>query len=371
MSSKTILVFVELNRLPKYTLLNISRTKHLFPSIPIVLLTNVSNKKGLSELQQKKICEIVKVDLNPNRVALMKASKVEESEKGNFWISTLERIFVLLDYHQRHPEAGLLHLESDVILFPSFPWDSFAKLPELAWGRYSATHDVAAILFSPNGVQSNLLKEALLKELEENPDITDMTALSRVARKKSTVNRVLPSAFLDRNVTLRSSLNCTAVQYDELTKNIQLFSGIFDLGSIGMWIDGIDPKHSLGISSTMPTNIFQKGESLIDLQEAKFAVGDDGQLSVLASDKEIKVHSLHVHSKRRRWFSQEWKAEISSAIQAINAGRKVYRFSFHVFVNVFVQNLKQGTLLRLIATKILPHKVKRVISSIKRMKKNT
>lgn len=96
---------------------------------------------------------------------------------------------------------------------------------------------------------------------------------------------MLPSAFSDDNFTLRSSLNCTAAQYDELTENVQLFSGIFDLGSIGMWIDGIDPKHSLGISSTMPTSIFQKGESLIDLQDAKFAVGDDGQLSVLASNR--------------------------------------------------------------------------------------
>jgi hypothetical protein len=371
MSSRTTLVFVELNRLPKYTLLNISRTKRLFPEIPIVLLTNVSNKKELIELQEKNICEIVKVELNPNRVMLMNSSKVQESKKDNFWISTLERVFVLLDYHQGIPDVGLLHLESDVILFPSFPWDSFAKLPELSWGRYSATHDVAAILYSPNGMQSDLLRKALLKELEEDPDITDMTALSRVVNKKGIVHRMLPSAFSDSNFTLRSSFNCTAAQYAELTKNVQLFSGIFDLQSIGMWIDGIDPKHSLGISSTMPTSIFRKGESLIDLQDTKFAVGDDGQLSVLASNLKINIHSLHVHSKRLRWFSQEWKAEISSAIKAINAGRKVYRFSFHVFIKVFVQNLKQGTLLRLIAIKILPHKVKRLISSIKRMKKNT
>ena len=371
MRTRPTLVFVELNRLPKYTLLNISRTKRLFPEIPIVLLTNVSNRKELIELQEKNICEIVKVDLNPNRVALMNSSTVQASEKDFFWISTLERIFVLLDYHQECPELGLLHLESDVILFPSFPWDSFAKLSELAWGRYSPTHDVAAILYSPSGMQSNLLREALLKELEEDPDITDMTALSRVVSKKSVVQRMLPSAFSGDNFTLRSSSNCTAEQYDEITKNVPLFSGIFDLQSIGMWIDGIDPKHSLGISSTMPTSIFQKGESLIDLQDAKFAVGNDGQLSILASNREINVHSLHVHSKRLRWFSQEWNAEISSAIKAINAGRKVYRFSFHVFIRVFVQNLKQGTLLRLIVVKILPHKVKRLISAIKRKTKST
>jgi hypothetical protein len=371
MSSRTTLVFVELNRLPKYTLLNISRTKLLFPDIPIVLLTNVSNKKELIELQEKELCEIVKVDLNPNRVALMNSSKVQESEKDNFWISTLERIFVLLDYHQGCPESGLLHLESDMILFPSFPWDSFAKLSELAWGRYSPTHDVAAILYSPNGVQSNRLREALLKELEEDPEITDMIALSRVARNTDLVHRLLPTAYSDNNFSLINSTNFTAAQYEELTVNVNQFLGIFDLATMGMWIDGIDPKHNLGFNSTMPTNIFQKGESLINLQDVKFAVGDDGQLSVLASNMEINVHSLHVHSKRLQWFSQEWKAEISSAIHAINTGQKVYRFSFRLFVNIFVKNLKQGTLLRLIATKILPHKVKRLVSSIKKRKRET
>ena len=369
MRTRPTLVFVELNRLPKYTLLNISRTKRLFPEIPIVLLTNVSNRKELIELQEKNICEIVKVDLNPNRVALMNSSTVQASEKDFFWISTLERIFVLLDYHQECPELGLLHLESDVILFPSFPWDSFAKLSELAWGRYSPTHDVAAILYTPNGVQSNRLKEALLKELEEDPEITDMIALSRVAQNKDLVHRLLPTADSDNNFALINSTNCTTAQYEELTINVNQFLGIFDLATIGMWIDGIDPKHSLGLNSTMPTNIYQEGESLIDLQDVKFAVGDDGQLSVLASNMEINVHSLHVHSKRLRWFSQEWKAEISSSIQAINTGQKVYRFSFHVFVNVILQNLKQGTFLRLMASKILPHRMKRLLSSIKKMKR--
>jgi hypothetical protein len=358
-------VFVELNRIPKYSILNIERTRKLFPNIKITLLTNMKNHLSVIHLLKKGICSIEEVDLNSLRVEIMQKSERVVNKSDFFWIATLERIFLLLDYHEKVPNKKLLHVESDVILFPKFPWSSFKELNRVAWGRYSATHDVAALVFSPNSKESQRLKSSLIAEITKNPNLTDMTVLSVISRKAKNNVCILPSAPLELKEVMEIKENCSDRDFEEISQELIRFQGVFDLGVVGMWLDGIDANHNFGKSSNMPLNVYDRGESLIDLRNIKFSVSDGGQLAIVTSRGPIDVFSLHIHSKRTSWFKEGWENELKTVVESVNEGERTTRFLVKVFLYVLLNNFKQRTLLRLVLRKILPNNLWKALSSFR------
>lgn len=362
MISNLKIVFIELNRMPKYSLMNIERTKRMFPDLSITLLTNVLGNSSVKLLEQEGICNVEFVDLNARRVQIMRSSEDISKSDNLFWISTLERVFLLFDWHEKKPDSKLLHIESDVILFPNFPWDTLQELDRVAWGRYSATHDVAALVFSPNLDISREVKQALLDVVTAEPNLTDMTALSRVKQRIRQEVCVLPSAPPELVEVMRIEQNCDVQNFEQISQETSYFDGVFDIGAVGMWLDGIDPKHYFGKSSNMPRNIYRKGESFIDLSKVKFSVNENGQLGIATSSGLREVFCLHVHSKRLVWFSNEWEGELRAIVESVNRGIVSNRFYVRVFAQVLIENFKQKTLLRLLLRRILPDKVWRIIS---------
>lgn len=362
MISDLEIVFIELNRMPKYSLMNIERTKRMFPDLSITLLTNVTGNSSVELLEQEGICKVEFVDLDATRVHIMSSSNKVSNSDNLFWISTLERVFLLFDWHERKPDSKLLHIESDVILFPNFPWDTFQKLDRVAWGRYSSTHDIAALVFSPNLDISRGVKQVLLDVVTAEPNLTDMTALSRVKQRIKQEVCVLPSALPELVDVMRIEQNCDVQNFKQISQEASYFDGVFDLHVVGMWLDGIDPKHYLGKSSNMPRNIYEKGESFINLSKLKFSVKENGQLVIVTPNGVREVFCLHIHSKRIVWFSKEWERELREIVESVNRGIVSNRFYVLVFIKVLIENFKQKTLLRLLLRRILPNKLWQIIS---------
>ena len=362
MISDLEIVFIELNRMPKYSLMNIERTKRMFPDLSITLLTNVTGNSSVELLEQEGICKVEFVDLDATRVHIMSSSNKVSNSDNLFWISTLERVFLLFDWHEKKPDSKLLHIESDVILFPNFPWDTFQKLDRVAWGRYSSTHDVAALVFSPNLDISRGVKQVLLDVVTAEPNLTDMTALSRVKQRIKQEVCVLPSALPELVDVMRIEQNCDVQNFKQISQEASYFDGVFDLQAVGMWLDGIDPKHYLGKSSNMPRNIYEKGESFINLSKLKFSVKENGQLVIATPNGVRELFCLHIHSKRLVWFSKEWEGELRAIVESVNRGIVSNRFYVLVFIKVLIENFKQKTLLRLLLRRILPNKVWQIIS---------
>jgi len=362
MISDLEIVFIELNRMPKYSLMNIERTKRMFPDLRITLLTNVTDNSNVKLLEQEGICKVEFVDLNATRVHIMSSSNKAYNSDNLFWISTLERVFLLFDWHEKRPDSKLLHIESDVILFPNFPWDTFKALDRVAWGRYSSTHDVAALVFSPNLDTSREVKQVLLDVVTAEPNLTDMTALSRVKQRIKQEVCVLPSALPELVDVMRIEQNCDVQNFKQISQEASYFDGVFDLAAVGMWLDGIDPKHYLGKSSNMPRNIYEKGESFINLSKLKFSVKENGQLVIVTPNGVREVFCLHIHSKRLVWFSREWEGELKAIVESVNRGIVSNRFYALVFIQVLIENFKQKTLLRLLLRRILLNKVWQIIS---------
>ena len=80
--------------------------------------------------------------------------KLRSRFRNNFWLLSLERLLVLSEVHNEYLESRILHIESDVLLLPNFPWDIFNDLNTLFWSTYEPDRDVAALLFSPSAKES-------------------------------------------------------------------------------------------------------------------------------------------------------------------------------------------------------------------------
>jgi hypothetical protein len=354
MTNNIEMVFIELNRLPEHAILNIERTKKMFPNQSITLLTNITNHASLERLIGNNSCKIVHINPSQNR---LKLSENYHNSEDLFWILTLERIFTFLDYHEVVPNLKLLHVESDVILFPNFPWSKFSEIDTVAWGKYSETHDVAALLYSPQLSSSRNLKDKLLQAVTLKSNLTDMTALSYVSKSNSLEVFVLPTALEEFSSLMRLEQNCTEEKYSVISQEEHRLQGIFDVAVIGMWIDGIDPKHFLGISVNMPDSIFNKNESFIDLLNIKFSIDKNGQLGIRTHFGTKDIFCLHIHSKRLELFGENWVSELTTLTDLINLGIQSRRFYFKIFMQVLRTNAQQGTLTRLLSRKLFPERL--------------
>jgi len=113
------IVFIHLgSKIPKYLLRNLERTQNLFPDYKIVLITNKPNFSLES---------IFTYTFEENSRTEILFSKIEKNLNMDFrkgyWKFTLQRIFALASYQNSYRDESVLHVESDVILLPNFPFD--------------------------------------------------------------------------------------------------------------------------------------------------------------------------------------------------------------------------------------------------------
>lgn len=340
------IVFVELGRLPKYSILNIRRTKELFPNIGIVLITDKSNERSCVQLKETGICKVVEPFAIQNpKMGLESAMKGKNGE-DNFWLLTISRLFQVIEYHKQSPRKAILHVESDVILMPNFPWEKLCKQKRLAWGKYSRTHDVAALMFFPNSVESEFLRFQLVHHLSRNPSLTDMKVLSEISSEFQDRVLILPTAIKKLQGEMQIEENCSKSEYERISENDILFNGIFDVAAIGMWISGKDPSHTFGVTTNLTTDIFKTGQSFINLRSIKFRYLND-EFKLELGKNMYNLYSLHIHSKKLKWFrlnSADFKATV---ISKVNDGIASKDFSFHVLFNIIKKNARQGSLIRL------------------------
>ncbi len=175
--------------------------------------------------------------------------------------------------------SSILHLESDVLLLPHFPIEQFETISELTWCKFNETHDVSAILYSPNLSSSVWLGTAIREAIRENAALTDMTVLSLIRGKNPDKIKYFPSLS---------------------NSDSKIFDGVFDGAAIGMWLTGRDPRNSFGR--------IQRHASLPEAQdnptEYKFKLSLTGELFVTNGAESIQVYNLHIHSKSKLLFGR-------------------------------------------------------------------
>jgi hypothetical protein len=301
-------VFVHLGESPcKHLWLNIERHLEIFPHVPVHLVIN--SRKHLRKIP--KGCGVIFLDKS-----FIDESFARDRDlvfRRGFWSHTLSRLFVLKYVHEKYPDSALLHIESDVLLLPDFPWEKLQKINRLAWQQYNEDRDVASLLYIPNEDSSKIFNALLEQELLLFPGHTDMSILKAIHRKKTELTTYLPIVSKKIPDLLNKNSVVTASILEEDATNSLAEDGIFDSAAIGMWLLGHDPRNTYGRFLLHEMSPIHSGDTPISPDSVYYQILQDGRLKI--SDRTnrshaISVWSLHVHSKERELFSTKWISKL-------------------------------------------------------------
>ena len=248
---------------------NIAATTRKFPSARVILIYSdlVHNRK----IRNLNIDSFLYETSRADELVLSKQS-LNHNFRSGFWRYSLERLIALEAWHRvTDPESPFIHIESDILLFKNFPLADFNELKKLTWIKFNDTHDVSAVLSSPNYEFTTWLAGEIRKELSIDSHLTDMTVLSRIQKSSPYMVEYLPTISDPKSI---------------------YFKGIFDGASIGMWLNGRDPRNSYGVIKRHLT----MNESEDKAEKLQFKYVDDC-LCVTRDHEDFLLFNLHIHSK--------------------------------------------------------------------------
>jgi hypothetical protein len=326
------IVFVHLGpELPVYLAANIKRLQELWPTTRITLILD-------HELKPPQATNVYFYERNSEIKKLISRN----NETDDFWIKSLERLFSLVGYAlSRDSQNAILHVESDVLLMPNFPFTEMSRLHRLTWNRYNDKKDVGALVFIPNRQSAEVLKKAIVETLEKTPGITDMTLLSIVSNDlglaQTFSNQLLPGN--EFYLGTKQSLN------PEVVSDFKL-RGVFDPAQIGMWLAGLDPRNTFGFTRYQDKSFILNGDSEIDPSRIQFTIDQNKCLfGVMNNESEVPIWSLHIHSKNLKLFEEEWAEELS---RLVSKCQNRFRFHWNIKMTFLLinENYHRKTLIR-------------------------
>ena len=280
----------------------IKRHKQLFPEIDIALISD--SPKVLSKAKNLD-CEIFRYTSSADVEGLLSRASHPKKFRNNFWKTSLERLFAINRFHETCKSSALLHVESDVILFPNFPWKRVRELDKLTWFSANENLDCAALLFTPNFENSEWLSRELQKSISLDPNLTDMQALYDIRKRNKNQIRLFPSsapAIADQGLLVNDR------RFLEITSMTNFFGGIFDALNMGMWLTGQNPRN-LGGKVIRYEHFFVQ-----DNRFTQQTFSNVAEYFFVGDSEKTEIFSLHVHSKNPKLLSQSWKKELTILI---------------------------------------------------------
>jgi len=337
---------------------NISRHLELFPGVPILF---ISNHK--SHLKKASSLGIETYLYQPTRETddIFRSTTHSITFRHDFWRTSVERLIAIQQYQTETNQEKLLHIESDVMLMPNFPWSKVEKLDKLAWLSANSFLDCAALLYSPSINAIEWLSEELKSEILLHKDATDMKVLYSIRKKSPGEIKLFPStsaALADE--LLRSDKE----RFLENTKLTSYFGGIFDVLNMGMWLTGQNPRNQGGKVIRYEKYFTQDN----DFDPNSFLL-HNGCLSV-GEQPRASVFNLHVHSKNLRLLSPRWNSELSKLVGESRTLAKKQRFSLSGYLgsqyDIFV-SVEQNILIYLVILVKMDRFNSRIRASVRRL----
>ena len=328
-------IFIHLGlALPEYLIANIVRTKTLFPDVSITVISDF-------EIDAQVIDADVALHLY-KRNDLTSSLFAGHTEDNDFWVRSLERIICLAEYIKfETSENQFIHIESDVLLLPNFPIDEISMIEEIVWTRYNDVKDVGSLIYVPNRQSASLLHEAIVETLLNNPGITDMTLLSILSNKLKVAN-TFSNHLIPRNPKYTGLW-----QIDDSNEKVKITSmGVFDPAQIGMWLTGMDPRNSFGITYIRKSTFISNGDSEIDPSALRYWLEKDKTLKAESlKGNSFPIWTLHVHSKNLKLFENHWYLELEKIIEHGNNGN-LKSWDAKAAKKIIIDNYKKKTLLK-------------------------
>jgi hypothetical protein len=327
-----IAVYIHLGGdLPKHLILNLKRHRDIFPDQEIVLVSSENWEDKITAGIENLVLSLD--ELQPSIFKAMSNYHNFDFRNG-FWKYTLQRLFALEAIHSKYPEQQLLHIESDVLIMPNFPWDRFELIDKLAWLPVNSESDIAALLFLPNLEATLFFIDYLCEHARENPETTDMFALKSFAVNNPKKHYYLPSYHSETksNIEQISKFNVVPTK---------IFDGIFDPIAYGIWNFGVDPKNLFGIRR----RYFIDSSHFVDASKVRLLYTE----SKLMDSSGTELYNLHIHSKNISLFQKNWEVNLKKGLKETEKNSKSIHFSPRVLMHLIRVNGLVRTIWEIIA----------------------
>ena len=324
------IVFVHLGEeIPEYLQRNCLQTQKNFPDTKVTLITNakINSSTSYNTVNYRRT----------NRTELVLSQiQLDIRFRDSFWVKTLERLLAVLEYQIDNQVSKLIHVESDVLIFPNLPLKAIQNLRKATWTRYSETKCVGAFIYLPAPYIADLLLQESHKYILEYKDLTDMTLLNKLSENKNLVD-----TFSHHLLTGGDDGN--SIQVD---LNDEVYSGFFDPAQIGMWLTGEDPRNHLGITTLHLNELFTSGDSPINPTALSYFLNENNELFAVNSDGVVfPIWTLHIHSKNVKLFSSNNQLELARLVCKAKDHRIIRYWSPILFSKLVIENIKRGTFL--------------------------
>lgn len=295
------IVFAHFNSpLPKHLVENLRRSVEVFPDRSVYLITDLQ-APGIN-VPKLNIFHLKKSDQWTRLENLLAHPK---SFRHNFSLTSTARFLSLADFSLSVP-GELLHVESDVVLSPDFPFFAISKYgSKISFPIVNHELGIASILYLRDSEAAEFLARRTLQAASENPMTTDMHILSEISKIQGGYFQLLPTCPSDRIVQPNSPDDFLR----ENSKAIQKFHSFFDGGDLGRYLFGDDPRNWGGRPPVRhnPSNTFYSIRnitlSIDDTRTFPFILNRRG-------NQKIPIHTLHVHSKEPKIFTEKKQAKI-------------------------------------------------------------
>jgi hypothetical protein len=312
------LVFIHLgDRLPNYLIKNLKVTKKLFPNKSITLI--VSNK-DLNHVDIAGVDYMYVYNLEDSELNNLTGFIFDQSSQPDFWRYSLERFLAFSSWHETKPEVAALHIESDVLLMPDFNFDVISATPKLRWSNVNSNHDIAAVLYSPGPAESKWLSTQICKELNYDPDITDMTGLFRVRDKNS-----------EHVIELKTIPDIETEESKYSEERI-----IYDAARIGMWLCGENAHNHFGFVVKHINRLDSEVKPFV----YDYKINENGGITLFNNDVEWKLQNLHIHSKNLKIFNSVPNKSLIKDLQRASRKRIILQATPLLTIKILISKIK-------------------------------
>jgi hypothetical protein len=292
---------------------NLKYLKTTFPTIPKVVLTNSIRNLDKNKMQGVEIYIDETLDISEIRHNISHPLNF----RNGFWLNTIARFWLLSSYHSTCPNQSLLHIETDVLLMPSFPFKVLDVCKfDCIFSDVSEQASSAAVFYTRRSETSRQIMEHLRQGALKDSSATDMSLLAQYTGGE--------------DHRLGKFKNGSGL--DPVNGNVFRDFPIVDPATWGMFYLGRDPRNHRGariLYQPIPEHQIRAENFELVLTESGIEIEEFGELV-----------SFHVHSKDTRYFSEDGLELLNTRIRNYS-GKVKFEIDKRILVKLILTKIRK------------------------------
>ena len=241
---------------------------------------------------------------------LIEFSNVDRNFRGGFWLLAIARFYAIEEFVKSTASESILQIESDVLVFDSFPFENFHKVEkQIAFPLVNDEFAIPSIVYFREYESILNLIQFMRGQLQSGENVTDMSILREYSKSYSNRVEILPTNFPDKYGYQKW---VTRSLIKELSQNIESYNGLFDAATWGQYLGGEDPRNTLGIRRVF--HVLR--HHAVNPQRFKWSY-DGKYLYVAINNNKLPLFCLHIHSKDSKFFVSNYFNRVQERVNLL------------------------------------------------------